>query len=80
MFPEQEDHVNVSTAEYLWREIMLEEPNTNAWEFACKLWRMGYIAQANIWDTAEWADAIRENVRRLNLPAAGDQTATGSTC
>jgi hypothetical protein len=74
MFPEREARVNV-LVERLWGVILLEEPETNPWEFACKVARMGYLAEADLWDAAEWADGIRENARRLRQVGDDDQAA-----
>lgn len=52
---------------YFWRELLLEEPETCPWEFTCKMVKSGYISGSLVWQTAEWADGIRENVRRLRL-------------
>lgn len=53
----------------LWREILLEEPETCPWKFACAMAKGGYISGSEVWQTAEWADGIRENVRQLRLKA-----------
>lgn len=59
--------------EFLWREILLEEPETNPWEFACKMAKCGFISEAEIWGVAEWADQIRESVRTIRaLQAIGN--------
>jgi hypothetical protein len=94
MMPEEEVSVNVSTpdgqqqeasqwapaveVQFLWREILLEEPDTNPWEFACKVHKMHLISARDIWDVADWADRLREDVRYLRLLLQGKQTATGS--
>jgi hypothetical protein len=51
----------------LWREILLEEPETCPWKFACAMAKGRYISGSDVWQVAEWADSIRENVRRLRL-------------
>lgn len=51
----------------LWREILLEEPDTCPWKFACAMAKGGHIDGAEVWQTAEWADSVRENVRQLRL-------------
>ncbi len=64
---EPDDAEQPAEVKYLWRVILLVEPDTNPWEFACKMARSGYIPTGEIWDTAEWADRIRENMRLLRL-------------
>lgn len=51
----------------LWREIMLVEPDTCPWKFACAMANMRHIDARQVWKVAEWADAVRENVRQLRL-------------
>jgi hypothetical protein len=53
--------------EYLWREILLVEPETSPYEFALKMLKQGRITYGELWDTAEWADRIREDVRLIRL-------------
>jgi hypothetical protein len=64
----------------LWAQILLLEPETNPWEFACKAVKMGWVPEDRVWDAAEWADGVRENVRRLAFQreARGFRRATGS--
>jgi len=66
--------------EFYWRVILQEEPETNPWEFACKMRKCKLITNTEIWDVAEWADAVREDVRliRLREIARSAQKSTGS--
>lgn len=66
-------------AVYLWRSILLEEPGTNPWEFACKLYKMTIIGEASIWDAAEWADRVQQEVRWLARRVARSRAVTNAS-